>query len=1301
MPDPRPTSPLVRFSIAVIFGWALAIACFVWMLIQADPWNVLANTRVLDLFVSLGIIQYSDQQLGIIEGLPELELWVRSQDPVEVWLLLAGLALYLAYWLVEARRFRASLELVGATVPRRKADRAFLFGAGYGRFLPFRVRDAAIELALEPSPHDREPHAPVDPHHLRQGVAVFEHSVLLFQIGLFAIVGFIIQGFAATVNQALPGLIILGAAFLAVRKTGLMSPTWFKDFVHNSRHLLRSPRAWSHVASWAVLSMLLDDIAPYLFAQALTSTHVIMGIPFITIQGAVLSGYIATRLRITPKGIGQYELAFAMSLNFAGVGMPEAVTIALVDSAARHLIGIIISLAARRRIPHRLGAVLTRYFQSVPEAAVPSTPSSFIAVPFPRLPDLLSLSGRMIALLWILIGFFLLDRLAFLLMDLWVFEQQGLDVIFWTNFNMGLLLFAIGLTASLVPIWPVMKSRLDRRLRRTLIHGELMLSLFDALALSAAYFPFLLMDGVPFGQTDPVFGHDIGWYTYTLPAYEAMWLFAVRVGLSTLIAWSIVSWLDRDPSREPDSQGGNSLGRVTTFLGHLGTRGTRVTLLVVAAIFAVGALLWRYEVLFMDNTNSSIFGGPSYVDVEGLFSTVNSYWVLAAAILGFGIALFITLGRLHQRVTRSAEPTPAPLKRRLTWALIAPILLASAFPLLVRVRDTLFVTPNEPVIQLGWIKHHIDQTRFAYGFNEVETVSYRPKRPGDPLPTAEQLLSHVTVKNAPLWPGFVSYLEDVVDPQHAQRILQTQGDPIVYGPLLEVFRQQQQLRAYYDFMDIDIIRYPIDGEKTMLVSAVREVPLLEPKPWLAWWGQRFMLFTHGEGLITAKVHEKTADGLPVYTTGGMPATTEIPALKASQQRVYYGEGAGSIAYTNVANMEEFDSPTDEGRQTIWYPKDVDAGIYIDSFIKRLVFGYTSGQFFEVLMSDLITDETRAHYFRTPYERADRLFGHAVHYDNDAYAVIADDKITWLVNGITYTDHIPGSRTDQLGDKSDRRTHFQGPQRMVNYARDAIKVTVDAFTGETRFYKVKDEPLTDTLAQIYPGVIRPLAEMPASLRAQLQYPAQLFHFQFDDTFILYQMSDPMTFFNMEDMFDDADEVLGPILDEGHAIRFSIEPFQVLVPADGSPLPRAQEPIQFAMAMVFTPEGSWNIRSIPMVYQDGPDYGRIVNLQVPKGYFTFGPEQADTFIDQHPDIAMQLTWWTRRGLEVIRGHTTTLIAGDEVLFVEPLFLRSRQNPIPELKRVIVVFRGTPAIGDTLEEALRKAIADHAAQPEAPAQ
>jgi hypothetical protein len=205
--------------------------------------------------------------------------------------------------------------------------------------------------------------------------------------------------------------------------------------------------------------------------------------------------------------------------------------------------------------------------------------------------------------------------------------------------------------------------------------------------------------------------------------------------------------------------------------------------------------------------------------------------------------------------------------------------------------------------------------------------------------------------------------------------------------------------------------------------------------------------------------------------------------------------------------------------------------------------------------------------------------------------------------------------------------------------------------------------------------------------------QLFHLQFDDVYILYQMKDPMTFFNMEDMWDDSDEVLGPMLDEGKAITFSIEPYHWIA-RTGSPLPRARGPrAQFAMSMVFTPESALNLRAIPTVYMDGEDYGRIVVLQVPKGHYSYGPEQADAAIDQTPEISRQFDWWNRQGMDVIRGHTTTLIIDREVLFVEPVFLRSKQNPVTQLKQVCVVFRGKAAMAPTLEEALRAAVEAHA--------
>jgi hypothetical protein len=207
-----------------------------------------------------------------------------------------------------------------------------------------------------------------------------------------------------------------------------------------------------------------------------------------------------------------------------------------------------------------------------------------------------------------------------------------------------------------------------------------------------------------------------------------------------------------------------------------------------------------------------------------------------------------------------------------------------------------------------------------------------------------------------------------------------------------------------------------------------------------------------------------------------------------------------------------------------------------------------------------------------------------------------------------------------------------------------------------------------------------------------------HIQFDDLYIYYHMKDPMYFFNMEDMWDDGDDVLGPMLDQGKAITFSIEPYNVMLET-GVALPPAEEATQFALMAVFTPENALNLRSIPIAYQDGADYGKRVVLTVPKGMYVQGPEQADAAIDQDPQISQFFAWWSRKGLEVVRGHTTLLPIGDEVIYVEPVFLRSRQLQVTQLKKVVVVYRGRPAMRDTLAEALRAAVAGAPSSDELP--
>jgi len=459
------------------------------------------------------------------------------------------------------------------------------------------------------------------------------------------------------------------------------------------------------------------------------------------------------------------------------------------------------------------------------------------------------------------------------------------------------------------------------------------------------------------------------------------------------------------------------------------------------------------------------------------------------------------------------------------------------------------------------------------------------------------------------------------------------------------------------------------------------------------------MFTHGWDLVMAPAGEISPKGEPVYSSYDIPAKVRWPRIAVKEPRVYYGEGSATMAFSNVHQMKELDYPTDQDRAEIYLPDTERTGVHIDSLWKRIVFGWRSGKFWELVFSDLIKPDTRVHYFRTPIERLERV-APFLYYDTNPYAVAADGKIVWIVNAMTTTDRYPYSLPEELGDKSDERSAFPRPERWVNYIEDSVKATVDASTGRVRFYKISNDPVVRAWAKIYPDLFTADDKMPQQVREQLTYPIQLMHIQFDDLYIYYHMKDPMYYFNMEDMWDDADEVLGPILDTGKAITFSIEPFQCILETGTGALPAATHRIQYSTMMLFTPEKAPNLRGIPIVYQDPPDYGKLTVLQIPKGQYVIGPEQADAAIDQEPIISQNFSWWNRRGTEVIRGHTTLLMVGKEILYVEPIFLRSQQNHLPQLKKVVVVMRGKPFMADTLAEAVRNAVAWHTANPGPPA-
>lgn len=907
----------------------------------------------------------------------------------------------------------------------------------------------------------------------------------------------------------------------------------------------------------------------------------------------------------------------------------------------------------------------------------------------PKEPSLTRVWMQILLVATIVMTLFLLDRLSSLLLNKWLLESMGYQDVFWTNFWMQAALFCAGLIISVIVIsLPALVHGLSVDGRSKVLWISLLIGVMVGYILNREFDDFLgPLRSVPFDEVDPIFGKDISFYVFDLPPITlsllaALFVFVVGLLSSILTALAV--------SRDAGWPKG-----MNAFVRWLGRVGTPVTcLMLVLTGLTAATLIWlrRYGLLTMPNFEDSTEGtgaGAEYVDIVGFFSTKNSIYVEALAVLALTVGLTLTLWKAHRALK---SPGSVNLAKSFGFAAFALVLLPGitsdlVFRSIVAIRDQLLVIPNEPVIQLPYLQRHIDATNVAFGMDKVVEKTLVPPASDDPLPDLQAMLSSPTIKNAPLWSGSLLRYNRRVAPQYVPRILMAEGRMTVFSSTLQILEAQETLRPYYGFMDVDTIVSDIDGEQRMFASAVRELPQDIVRPWLAAWGQRSFLFTHGHGLITIPVAKRTKAGDPVYSTSGVPVSARFGELEVENPAIYYGEGAINAAFSNAQGLDEHDVSTEQGRVEVRFPPDVSAGVRVDTFLKRLVVGYQTGQFLQVVFSNLISDETRVHIFRRPIERIEQI-APFIAIDTDPYAVPTSDGVKWIVNAVTYSDAYPYSALANFGDPSDLRTEWR-PLERINYIADSVKIVIDAVTGQVDFYRFADEPVVETWAATYPGLLKKKEEMPPEIRAHIQYPQELMSIQFNKIYPYYHQRDALTFYSGEDLIDDADEVIGPILGEsGAAITFSQGLFWWIADTSGA-MVDADTPIQFALSKSYTPQDPLNLRGLATVYQTGEDYGKLSVLKIPKGMFFMGPEQADATIDQDAFIAQEIGLWNRLGVEVIRGRTSTLIVGREVLYVEPIFIRSRQSPVPQLQRVIVVFRGKPHMGRTIEEALTFAI------------
>ncbi|KRT73967.1 MAG: hypothetical protein XU13_C0010G0009 [Candidatus Rokubacteria bacterium CSP1-6] len=533
------------------------------------------------------------------------------------------------------------------------------------------------------------------------------------------------------------------------------------------------------------------------------------------------------------------------------------------------------------------------------------------------------------------------------------------------------------------------------------------------------------------------------------------------------------------------------------------------------------------------------------------------------------------------------------------------------------------VTPNELVAEGPYIIHNIRMTRKAFGLERIEEKDF----PAEENLTAAALeRNNPTIKNIRLWD---------------------------HRPLLVTFGQLQEIRTYYKFTDVDNDRYLIGGEYRQIMLSPRELSYrhLPSRIWI----NEHLTYTHGYGVIVGPVNRISPEGLPEFFVKDIPpVSTGFP--KITRPEIYYGEISNDYVFVRTKS-QELDYPA--GDQNVYTRYAGRGGIPVTSFLTKLAFAIRFGEI-KIVLSDDLTGESRIMIHREVAKRV-RQIAPFLRFDRDPYLVITDDgRLVWMIDGYTVSDRYPYS---------------QPVRDLGNYIRNSVKATVDAYHGTVTFYLADPaDPIIRTYARAFPGLFKPLGDMPADLQRHIRYPEDLFSIQ-AKMFATYHMEDPQVFYNKEDLWAIPRRTV-----EGRDRE--MEPYYTIMRLPG------EKKEEFILLTLFNPSRRDNMIAWLAARTDPPNYGRLVVYNFPKAKLVYGPRQIDARIDQDPNFSQQLSLWNQRGSVTLRGSLLAIPIDQSLIYVQPLYLAaSEQGALPELRRVFVAYGNQIAMEPTLEQSLQR--------------
>ena len=742
-------------------------------------------------------------------------------------------------------------------------------------------------------------------------------------------------------------------------------------------------------------------------------------------------------------------------------------------------------------------------------------------------------------------------------------------------------------------------------LRRSLIASMVALGGITALSfggvLSGRWELFLkFRNSTSFDLRDPLFNNDAGFYIFTMPLLHTIqgWLLGgVVVMLLLALGLYFLTYSIRGIS--PFASSGPK---------------AHVAVLSAALMFAIagGHFLDTYETLF---STTGTVSGATATDVSARIPMLR---LLTGIAILSGVIMLVTI-----RVRSTQQSTRILITAFGLWA-VAGVVGGLIVPALYQ---RFAVDPSELERERVYIERNIEWTRYGFDLDRVVEQPYEVREGA----LATDLVNNPeTVNNIRLW-----------DPR----------------PLLDVYNQIQHLRLYYNFVDVDVDRYLVDGEYRQVLLGTRELFPDGLDPSAQNWVNRRLVYTHGYGVVMSPATDFTPEGQPLFFVKDVPPTGSIAV---DEPRIYYGEAATDFVIVNSTEAQ-FDRPTEEqGGQPIYIDRyDGTGGVQLSSFLRRAAYAWEFADI-NVLISGQIIPESRVMYHRSIRERVATV-APFLRLDRDPYMVVVDGELFWIQDAYTTTDRLPYSK------RLDNRD--------FNYIRNSVKVVVNANDGDMTFYTIepaRPDPLLRVYEGIFPGLFKPIAEMPEGLRAHIRYPEVLLRAQ-ATTFLQYHMTDAKEFFLKEDQWEIPNEVVL----EGLSQR--VEPYYVIMKLPG------QEGDEFVMILPFTPQDKPNLVAWMAARSDGEHYGDILVFNFPTDRLFNGPSQVEARIDNDPVISEQFTLWGQSGSIVIRGNLLVIPIGESLIYAEPIYLQAETLDFPELKRVILVSSDRVVMEPTLQGAV----------------